>query len=309
MKQKIHLAVAGAAIVLAVAACSDTGLGLTSEQVEVLAAFQNQLGAMTDSDFGDAGAVASASASATAGVALSPSAVQDTAIAPLFWGRIRVIRGGPRPIYHRDVTIQGDSAWVERDITFNGIFLVDTSNDATFNPTSKPLSEIVSQKAVFVRDQTAGHGWRAVALSPLQWQNTDVAKRTVQVQSVAVYRNDTLVIQVTDPDSLYDVVHRIPRFHLGDTVRVVAQINNSTGGGYAPPTFAFLHVRHADTAGVIWRRVPMNDLGGGQFAKTWIARRTGIDRFVVDGLDAATLVLGSGDNYRANEWGIPYRIE
>ena len=102
---------------------------------------------------------------------------------------------------------------------FNGIFLVYTSADAAFNPTSKPLSEFVSQQAVFVRDPAAGHGWRAVALSPLQWQNTDVAKRTVQVQSVAVYKNGALVIQVTDPDSLYDVVNRIPRFHLGDTVR------------------------------------------------------------------------------------------
>ena len=46
----------------------------------------------------------------------------------------------------------------------------------------------------FVRDPAAGHGWRAVALSPLQWQNTAVAKRTVQVQSVAVYKNGALVM-------------------------------------------------------------------------------------------------------------------
>jgi len=29
----------------------------------------------------------------------------------------------------------------------------------------------------------------------------------------------------------------------------------------------------------------------------------------VDALDAATLLLGTVDNYRANEVGIPYRIE
>jgi len=29
----------------------------------------------------------------------------------------------------------------------------------------------------------------------------------------------------------------------------------------------------------------------------------------VDALDSATLLLGTGDNYRTNEVGIPYRIE
>jgi len=40
----------------------------------------------------------------------------------------------------------------------------------------------------------------------------------------------------------------------------------------------------------------------GTYQRTWIARRTGIDRVVVDALDSATLLLAR-DNYRTNEVG------
>jgi len=86
-------------------------------------------------------------------------------------------------------------------------------------------------------------------------------------------------------------------------------VTNTTGGGFTPPSFVFLHVRHADARGTSWRRVPMVDNGDGTYQRSWIARRTGVDRFVVDALDAATLLLGTADNYRANEVGIPYRVE
>src|SRR2546425_11952291 len=90
---------------------------------------------------------------------------------------------------------------------------------------------------------------------------------------------------------------------------VVPAVTNTTGGGFTPLSFVFLHVRHADAHGTSWRRVPMVDNGDGTYQRSWIARRTGVDRFVVDALDAATLLLGTVDNYRANEVGIPYRIE
>jgi hypothetical protein len=92
-------------------------------------------------------------------------------------------------------------------------------------------------------------------------------------------------------------------------VKVVAAVTNTTGSGFTPASFVFLHVRHADRLGTSWRRIPMTDNGDGTYQRTWIARRTGIDRFVVDALDSATLLLGTGDNYRTNEMGIPYRIE
>jgi len=101
----------------------------------------------------------------------------------------------------------------------------------------------------------------------------------------------------------------VPVFHVGDSVKVVAAVTNTTGGSYFPPTFVYLHVRHVDPTALVWRRIRMQDNGDGTYTRTWVARTTGRDRFAVDALDAATIELGSADNYRANVVGIPFRIE
>ena len=292
------------AVALIGAACSDSSTALNTDQTRVRAAYEGLTG-FVDDDFGDTGAVGTSAASP----AFDSYGVQDTAIAPLFWGRVRVVRGGPRPVVSLNIVVQGDSAWVTRGVSFQGIFLADTSVDGTFNPTSKPLAESVQQRGVFVRDAAAPHGWRAVALTLLDWQPTAPDRRTVQVERVAVYRNDTLQFEVENPDSLIAVDAHVPLLHQGDTVRVEAHVANTTGGSFSPSTFAFLHVRHADPTGIRWRRIRMVDDGNGDFSREWIVRFTGRDRFVVDALDAATLQLGTADNYRANEWGIPFRVE
>jgi len=306
MRQTVHLTLAAALIGLAAAACGE-GTAPASEQAEVLAAEVDQLGAMVDTEFGVPGAATTATLTANGLVADLTTTAGDPA--PTFWGRLRVVPGGPRPVYHRDVTIQGDTARVEHDVTFEGLFLVDTTADGLFNPTAKPLADRMTQRAVLVRDGSDRRGWRAVQLSPQNWTVVDASRQTVTVSDVKIYRNDTLLIEVTDPSELFDVANRIPRFHLDDTVKVVAAVTNTTGSGLTPASFVFLHVRHADRLGTSWRRIPMTDNGDGTYERTWIARRSGIDRFIVDALDSATLLLGTADNYRTNEVGIPYRIE
>ena len=293
-----------AAVALVGAACSESSTSMSTDKVAVQAAYDGLTG-YTDNDFGDAGVVGTASASVVGGV----QSLMDTAIAPRFWGRLRVVPGGPRPIFERDIVVQGDSAWVTRKATFQGIFLVDTSADSTFNPNSKPLDDGVQQRAVFVRDRAADRGWRLVSLTLLNWQNTALDRRTVQIQNVAVSVNGVAVLDIANPDSLISVDSRVPLFHAGDTVTVTMHVANTTGGSFSPATFGFLHVRHGDPTGIRWRRVPMKDDGNGDFERSWVVRFTGRDRFVVDALDAATLELGSADNYRSNEWGIPFRVE
>ena len=305
MRNTVQLAVAAAA---AVALACGEGTAPSSQQAQVLAAEQEQLGAMVDTDFGAAGATATDAAPAGAGLSADLAATPgDTA--PSFWGRLRVVRGGPRPIYRRDVTIQGDTARVQHDITFDGLLLVDTSADGVFNPTAKPLADHMTQHAVLVRDDSRPRGWRVAQLSAQDWTVVDASRQTVTVTDVKVYRNDTLLVEVTDPAALFDVTSRVPRFRLGDTVKVVAAVTNTTSSGFAPPTFVYLHVRHAALSGTSWHRVQMTDNGDGTYQRSWIARRTGIDRFLVDALDSATLLEGTADNYRASEVGIPYRIE
>jgi hypothetical protein len=307
MRYTVQLAVA-AAVAGAVALACGEGTAPSSQQAQVLAAEQEQLGAMVDSDFGAAGATATDAT--PAGASLSAGLAAGTAdTAPTFWGRIRIVPGGPRPIYHRDVTIQGDTARVEHDITYHGVLLVDTSADGVFDPTAKPLADRMTQHAVLVRDASRPHGWRVVQLSPQDWTVVDPSRQTVTVTDVKVYRNDTLLVEVTDPAVLFDVTSRVPRFRLGDTVKVVAAATNTTNSGFTPPSFVFLHVRHASVTGTSWRRLKMTDNGDGTYQRSWIARQTGIDRFLVDALDAATLLEGTADNYRTSEVGIPYRIE
>src|SRR5256885_13665965 len=138
MRKAIHLVIAAA--VAGLAACGE-GTAPASGQADVLAAEADQLGAMVDTDFGAAGAAATAAATtSSSGVLAAPTATAgDTA--PPFLGRLRVVPGGPRPVYHRDLTMHGDAARVEHDVTFEGVFLVDTSADGLFNPTAKPLAD------------------------------------------------------------------------------------------------------------------------------------------------------------------------
>ncbi|HET7790426.1 MAG TPA: hypothetical protein VFK78_06470 [Gemmatimonadales bacterium] len=303
MRNAFRAVLALAAVGFAGAGCGDTS-GL-SDRAAVQAAVADQLGGMMDTSYGADGAVQTDAALPSFDV----TGAVDTALVPSFWGRIRVVPRGPRPIIERDIVIVGDSATLALTVRFQGLFLTDTSDDGIFNPGAKPMDVTMSQHAVLVRDASRPHGWRAVALTPQNWVPTDPSRQTVAVDSVTVFRNDTALVTVTSADSLFDVVNRIPRFHLGDTVRVVATVSNSTGGPYTPPTFTFLHVRHADATAVRWHRVRMQDDGNGTFERTWVVRRTGRDRFGVDALDAATLELSTADNYRGNAWAIPYRIE
>src|SRR5437867_12282354 len=100
MRKAIHLVIAAA--VAGLAACGE-GTAPISGQAEVLAAEADQLGAMVDTDFGAAGAATTAApTSSSASVLAAPTGTTgDTA--PTFWGRLRVVPGGPRPVYHRDV--------------------------------------------------------------------------------------------------------------------------------------------------------------------------------------------------------------
>src|SRR5712692_9887204 len=206
MRTHVLTAVPAALAIFASFACNDATTPLT-DQAQVLAAARDQLGGMMDTTFGQSGAVATMSVS---GGVMSV----DSVSAPGFWGRLRVLPGGPRPLIHRDVTIQGDSAWVTQTVSYQGLFLVDTSADGQFNPSSKPLADGHTQSAVFVRDPARPRGWRAVALTIQNWQTTDVSRRTVTVDSISLYVNGVLKFVVTDPDSLYDVVTRIPRLHV-----------------------------------------------------------------------------------------------
>jgi len=303
------LAVMPAALVLigaaAMTGCSDTTSPAT-DQSDVIQSLTDQYGAQMDTNFGAVGGTTSDAASPAAPAGFRADVLADTATLPAFWGRLRIIPGGPKPILDRTVVIQGDTAKVTQTISFQGLFLVDTTADTVFNPSSKQLNEGMTQSAVLVRDAAMPHHWRAVSLSLQNWLPTDVSARTVAVTQITVKVNDTIRITADTPDSLY-TVGRMLHLHMGDTVSVTASVTNSDAT-YSPTTFVFLHVRHAYND-LFWHRVPMRNNGDGTFSRTWVVARRGIDRFIIDAINAATLERGTLNNYDANEWGIPYRID
>jgi len=307
MRKTLLVAVPAALALMVAAACSDSTTSPASDQSDVIASLSDQYGAMMDTDFGVAGGVATDAAAPLATGHLFAVEQADSAMLPVFWGRLRIVPGGPRPILNRTVTVQGDTARVTQTVSFQGLFLVDTARDTLFDPSSKPLAEGMTQSAVLVRDAAQRHHWRAVALTLQNWLPTAAAARTVAINEITVQVNGVTTITADDPDSLY-TVSGLLHLHVGDSVTVTAAVTNAADTAYAPNTFVFLHLHHA-FVDALWHRVPMKDNGDGTYSRSWIVRRGGIDRFVIDAIDAATLDRGTLDNYAANEWGVPYRID
>jgi hypothetical protein len=287
-------------------ACGDaTGPGNASgeERDEVLAVLE--VSGWFAEDFGVDGATVDASLAP--GLSLGVSGAADTVSPVRRWGR----RDG-RPV-EREITINvaGDTARVTGILTFEGRFLLDRTDDGQANPTEKPLEEQAVHHAVLVRGEpdSAGRRWRLVQLSPREWRMTDEARRTVRVTAVEVLVNGESKILVEDPAELFDVNDRIPRLRVGDVVRVVATVENTTGHGNEPASFVFLHVYHASPAARAWIRLPMAVDDQGRYVREWTVRFPGRERLTVDAIDSQTFNTDSDDDYRANGWGIPYRIE
>jgi hypothetical protein len=53
--------------------------------------------------------------------------------------------------------------------------------------------------------------------------------------------------------------------------------------------------------------MPQDDQG--RYVREWTVRFGGRERIGVDAIDSQTFNTDSDDDYRANIWGIPYRIE
>ncbi len=233
---------------------------------------------------------------------------------PRFWGRRR---GQPvRRTITVDVDHETGTATVTKEVVFDGKFVLDITQDGQFNPTEKPLQETLVHTALFRRiaedaANVEGRRWRLVRISPAQWVMTDEEKRTVNIDSVGVWVNGEHVWTVTDPSEFADVETRLPRLLRGDTVLVRAAVSNTLDSGNDPDTFVFLHLLHAKRNVRAWARLPMARVVGDEgvyYERRWVARHSGRARAAVDAIDAQTFATESEDDYRANIWGVPYRI-
>ena len=305
-----RMSVVATAAALTLVACSESPAGVDNatqqDRQEVIEALDAS-GWFTDA-FGADGATEDLNLSTAFGPSFSQSAIQDTVPLTQRWGR----RYGTPVSREYTVTVMGDTADVSAVVTFDGVFVLDRTRDGVMNPTQKPLREQALQRAILVRRadaDSAGRHWRLVALSPREWRMTDEAARTVQITRMVVLVNGETKLDVSDPSELFDATTRIPLLHVGDSVSVLAAVENTTGIDNVPPTFVFLHVYHYGPAARGWVRIPMRQRDDGLYVRHWIVRFTGRQRMIVDAIDSQAFNTDSEDDYRANSWGIPYRIE
>lgn len=310
-----HLTRLLAVAVLGLAACSDgvapDGTGEVPEDVrQDIVSLLEESGFFND-DFGIQGATDGGSPAAAASAVGFAAAEQATA--PRVWGRRRGL-----PV-RREITIEVNqeegTAVARKELEFDGRFLLDISDDGEFNPTEKPLQEILVQHAEFERrdeevadERGHRHRWRLVAVSPAEIQMTEEAKRTVSINRLTVTVNGEVLADITDPSAPIEVERDMPKLRRGDEVTVTAYVGNDNQSN-TPPTFVFLHLFHASPNARIWLRLPMAELDEpGGYTRSWTVRQTGRERIAVDAIDSQTFVTESEDDYRANIWAVPYAV-
>jgi hypothetical protein len=308
-----HLTVFALVGALGVTGCAD-GLGpegnASQEDRDEILALLDESGFFAD-EFGTEGASDGGQA---AGLMLSAAAGQAEVEAPRVWGRRRGFPVGR--LVTVDVDPRNGTALVSKEVFFEGKFLLDISPDDQLNPTEKPLEEKLVQYASFRRfpveaADAQGRRWRLVEISPAAWVMTEESRRTVELTRVAVWVNGELSLDLSDPSEMLKVDGRVPTLHPEDEVTVRAWVENELDNGNAPDTFVLLHLFHATQISRAWIRWPMERVATDvdtYYELAWHARRTGRARIAVDAIDAETFTTESEDDYRANIWGVPYRI-
>lgn len=281
-------------------ACGTDESSLSADEEGVVASMGDAAAWLEESPGLD-GAVADLVAFPLSGVQFAPG---DTFHPPAFWGRFRRAH---QPVRQRLIRVEGDSAWVTVHIGFNGVFRVDTSFNGILDPGTKPLIETSRQDALFVRDSAAPHGWRLGGLSIRRFTNADVDRRTVAITSVVVTRNSGTPLVVTEPTAIIPA-STFTSTVVGDTLRVVVAVTNTTGTDLVPPTQMFVHVRHLQPGTDSWGRFPMQHQEDGSFRAQWVVRRPGRTIVAVDAIDSKTLSTQSADDYRSDLWAVPVNV-
>lgn len=293
--------------VAALAACGDAagpGNAPAADREQILAIL-DESGWFADT-FGETGLVDAAVMTPGFNLSLAGSAA-DTVPLVRRWGR----RHGAPVSRERTVHVTGDTATATVSLVFEGEFLLDRTDDGVANPTSKPLEHTVTQAATFVRraaPDSLGRRWRLVRVTPREAVMTDPARRTVVIERVTVMKNGAVIGEITGSGVEIPLEGGLMGLALGDEIMVTAEVANATGHDNVPPTFVFLHLYHASPNARGWLRLPMTDNGDGTYTRGWTVRHAGRERISVDAIDSQTFATDTEDDYRANVWGVPYRI-
>lgn len=246
----------------------------------------------------------------TDGLADNLVAYLDGAAAPRVWGRRRglPVRRVVEVVFDREA----GTAMVTKTVDFEGEFLVRLDDGSV---SSKPLNEQLVQSALLERldedrlnDRTGRRSrWHLLEISPKEFRAIDEAKRTVTIEQVRIVVNGETALEIVDPAQGLPIEDGgVLSLSEGDEVSVYADVANGTLD-IENTTYVYLHVAHAREDAVGWRRVAMeysDDLG--QWVSHWVVYHAGREFVVVDALDGGS--FDPEGEYRANMWGVPYRV-
>jgi hypothetical protein len=287
-----------------------------------------ELDVMFTDDGGEILGDAPSAAPAGAADGLVPAVTaDDTATLPIHWGRWRVLPHHP-PVRTIEFMspIESDRVLVKINVKFDGLFLVDRTDDGIRNPGRKPLRDQVTRYALFRKiwfhpnstTSDSAFGWRLVAVSSSEFTMIDPSRQTVSISKVEL-TGATTHVTITDPSallSLHPAADPFPLFREGETVKVEAAVSN-TDQSYAPPTFVFLHVPIGDRVFPgprERRRLLMRDdgthgdtvAGDGVYTAVWLVQDVGRHHLAVDVINSRTLQNETDDDYNSTAWGVPY---
>lgn len=197
-----------------------------------------------------------------------------------------------------DIHIVGDSAWVGWSQHNYGqlIHWIRTS-DTTAEKWVKTLRELVRLNATFWRAgqvSETNRGWRLRNISLAMGRSDTI--NTVRIDSLRIHSSlrDILIV---DPLNSYYRVDSLITFTPGEQLTLTLYTNATEG-------FAWLHAFW----GILFVRLPFEDMGNGIFQGTWNAQYWPGFRFAIFDLMTRNTLLHKDAPYDYSGWLLPYFI-
>jgi len=228
---------------------------------------------------------------------------------PRFWWRGNLERLG-RSI---EIHIANGVADVKVSHDIAGTFFIADEVDDVLVLWGKPFEDLVTRYAQFIKKPW---GWVLTAISPVEFALSERDRQSVFIDSLRAYADSQLIWEATAPSTLYTVTAGLPIFSSGDEVRVEATVLNTSGSGWEPSLFVFLHRPGPGIAGRRTRDIMFDDgtngdltPGDGIYTRLYsIGPCRGRHFAAVDVIDAATF-MELETSYNSGAWGMPYIVE
>jgi len=230
------------------------------------------------------------------GYVAGPAGRDGEATLPIHWWRS--LTYAKRTIY---VTVEAPytTAGVIVEDDLKGIMYIDRSDNKTLDPGSKPFEVTRIRHATFERP-TTDDPWELTAISPAVYSVAGEGQ-TVTITSVRLVTEGGYDRTFTDMEEQIPL-EELPRVSHGEKVSVAVKAENTSGEGWVPVSFAFLH--HD------WQRFNMADDGKQTYTGEYsITAEPGIRHGGASVIDAGTLQNETEDDYNADGWSLPFEVE